>query len=337
MTHDPLLSVIIPVYNVAAYLRRCLDSVLAQTYTRLDIIIVDDGSTDGGGAVCDEYAGKDERVTVIHQANAGLSCARNRGLEAARGELAAFVDSDDWLAPGMYARMIQKMEESGARIVMCGHYRTDGKRRVERLLTPGSGLLTAPEAIDLMVAKYYNGVWDKVYDRALFTDLGPGAVFPPGRYCEDLFVTHRLFLAAGSVYFINECEYFYYKRTDSILFSKSYKLYRDEFDANLFRYNDLKSNPRVYPGTLDAAFDKVFDCAFKLLFFYTGDGNARRAAAEFYRAYRVDVWGAPGRAHRLKAAAFVFLLKTPRAVTALVTNPLTIRVLYFFRNLTRRL
>ena len=100
----PLISVIIPVYNVEKYLRRCLDSVIAQTYQNLEIICVDDGSIDDSGKICDQYAVRDARIKVIHQENQGLSAARNRGLDAAEGEYIAFVDSDDYILEDMYKR-----------------------------------------------------------------------------------------------------------------------------------------------------------------------------------------------------------------------------------------
>ena len=105
MEQKPLISVIVPVYNVAAWLPRCVDSILAQTYENLEILLVDDGSTDGSGNICEEYAKKDTRIRVLHKENGGLSSARNAGLDAAAGAYIGFVDSDDWIAPEMYAEL----------------------------------------------------------------------------------------------------------------------------------------------------------------------------------------------------------------------------------------
>lgn len=105
MSHStPLLSVIVPVYNVAPYLVQCLDSILSQSYTELEVLLVDDGSTDESGTLCDEYAQRDKRIHLIRQANAGLSAARNVAMEQMRGEFFFFVDSDDWLAPEALAQ-----------------------------------------------------------------------------------------------------------------------------------------------------------------------------------------------------------------------------------------
>ena len=102
MNQNPRISVIVPVYNVEQYLPRCVESILAQTYENLEILLVDDGAKDGSGAICDAYARQDERVKVIHKENGGLSSARNAGIDASTGEYLSFVDSDDWIEPDMY-------------------------------------------------------------------------------------------------------------------------------------------------------------------------------------------------------------------------------------------
>ena len=115
----PKLSVIVPVYNTEKYLRECVDSILAQTFTDFELILVDDGSTDGSGAICDEYAGKDSRIRVIHQENGGATLARRSGVRIAQGEYVAFVDSDDWIAQHIYQNMMEKAETCGADVILC--------------------------------------------------------------------------------------------------------------------------------------------------------------------------------------------------------------------------
>ena len=121
----PLISVIIPVYNVEKYLRECLDSVLAQTYKNLEIILIDDGSPDNCGKICDEYAQKDNRIKVIHQVNQGVSAARNAGLKVATGEYIAFVDSDDFIKPDMYEYLYALISKEHADMAMCNVIQTD--------------------------------------------------------------------------------------------------------------------------------------------------------------------------------------------------------------------
>ena len=113
------ISIIVPVYNCVPYLSKCVDSILQQTFQNIELLLVDDGSTDSSGAICDEYAAKDSRVRVIHQANAGVSAARNAGLDAATGTYVGFVDADDWIDPTMFGILLQQAEITGADIVMC--------------------------------------------------------------------------------------------------------------------------------------------------------------------------------------------------------------------------
>src|SRR5699024_4494271 len=114
-----LISVIVPVYNVEKYVRRCIDSICGQTYSNLEIILIDDGSTDSSGKICDEMAAKDGRISVIHQENKGLSQARNAGLDQAKGEYIAFVDSDDYLSLNMYECLLKSLKENNADVVRC--------------------------------------------------------------------------------------------------------------------------------------------------------------------------------------------------------------------------
>ena len=126
MEQNPLISVIVPVYNVAAWLPRCVDSVLTQTYQNLEILLIDDGSTDASGEICDAYAEKDPRIRVIHKKNGGLSSARNAGLDVSNGQYIGFVDSDDWIEPEMYEKMLALMECNEAQLVCAGRYDVDG-------------------------------------------------------------------------------------------------------------------------------------------------------------------------------------------------------------------
>ena len=122
---EPLISVIVPIYKVEAYLRDCVDSILAQTYRNLEVILVDDGSPDNCGAICDEYAEKDSRVTVLHKVNGGLSDARNAGMAACGGEYLMFVDSDDWLAEDSVATLYELICRTGAELAIGGRERVE--------------------------------------------------------------------------------------------------------------------------------------------------------------------------------------------------------------------
>ena len=119
---DEKISVIVPVYNVEQYLERCVDSIINQTYKNLEILLVNDGSTDNSGQLCDELAKKDDRIRVIHKENGGLSDARNVGIDEAEAELIGFIDSDDYIDEDMYETLYRQLRESNADLSMCGHY-----------------------------------------------------------------------------------------------------------------------------------------------------------------------------------------------------------------------
>lgn len=128
-----LISVIVPIYKVEAYLNRCVESIVRQTYTELEIILVDDGSPDGCPALCDEWAGKDKRIKVIHKSNGGLSDARNAGMRAAEGNYISFVDSDDWIAPEFYRLLLEAMRETGSDIAACKIQRSEKQKTYRKL------------------------------------------------------------------------------------------------------------------------------------------------------------------------------------------------------------
>ena len=185
-----MVSVIVPVYNVAPYLREALDSVIGQTCRDLEIIVVDDGSTDGSGAICDEYL-RDPRVHVIHQENRGLSGARNAGLDRMTGEYVAFLDLDDAYKPDMIEKMLDALEKSGAEIAICGFesHRTDGRLDGAgrwREYSPRHEREETITGIEAQRQLLTNGIfvtaWSKLYRKAVWSGLR----FPEGHVYEDL-------------------------------------------------------------------------------------------------------------------------------------------------------
>ena len=208
----PLVSVIIPVYNVAPYLREALDSVVNQTCRRLEIIVVDDGSTDGSGALCDEYA-SDPRVRVIHQENRGLSGARNAGLDRATGDAIAFLDSDDAFHPDFVRQMLEAME--GADVAVCRYERhdpaPDGKGRPAPAAKAGT--YGRAEALRACVDGSINpAVWNKLYRRALWECIR----FPEGHNHEDLHVICEIFDRCDRARVLDRALYRYRVRPGSI-------------------------------------------------------------------------------------------------------------------------
>lgn len=212
-----MISIIVPVYNVEPYLRKCLDSIIGQTYRDLEILVIDDGSTDQSGKICDEYAERDERIKVFHTENRGLSAARNLGLDEATGEWIGFVDSDDWIESDMYEVLLKKAEETGADVVECGWFKewaniTEEKRRYEQELSH-------LQAIEALVCSFFSdNVWNKLWRDHCFSTIR----FPAGRVYEDIATTFRVFDAAEGICSVDDPMYHYRQRETSL--SKKHEL-----------------------------------------------------------------------------------------------------------------
>jgi len=205
----PLISVIVPVYKAESYLVECLESIICQTYKNLEIILIDDGSPDNCGKICDKYAQKDNRITVIHKANGGPSSARNIGLDIAKGEYIAFVDSDDYIALNMYDELINIAEKENADIVICGLHlvRKDGIRLFEKSL---EGLDNDEIRYRFLTNGYPCYMCNKIHKAHLFRDVR----FPiDTAYGEDIVITVTLLSNADKTVF-TPTPYYYYNRTN---------------------------------------------------------------------------------------------------------------------------
>lgn len=219
MERKPLISVIVPVYKVEALLPRCVASIRSQTYENLEIILVDDGSPDNCGSLCDAYALEDSRIKVIHKPNGGLSDARNAGIDIAQGEYLGFVDSDDWIEPDMYAVLMETALREDVKLVCGGRY--DVYEDVQRSvgLCPGKDEVISGEELAKRIF-VWDGIdsaaWDKLYHRSLFREIR----YPFGKICEDLPTTYRIGLDAGRVAMVAKPFYNYYHRAGSITTGK---------------------------------------------------------------------------------------------------------------------
>jgi len=216
MNDSPLISVIVPVYQMEAYLADCVDTILAQTYRCFELWLIDDGSVDNGAALCDAYAKRDERVHVIHQPNHGLSAARNTGIEHAKGEYIAHIDADDTIFPTYLETLLSLCQKYQVRLAACNHliawengkntpcFETGEKERKISCREACNGLL-------------YHGVpdvstWGKLFHRSLFDK----SRYPEGRFYEDTAVIAELVLAAGEMAYTPQPLYRYRIRQDSI-------------------------------------------------------------------------------------------------------------------------
>lgn len=238
----PLLSVIIPVYNVEKYLKRCLESILVQSWNDYEIILVDDGSTDSSPLICDSYAEKYAMIRVIHKENKGLSDTRNRGIEQAFGEYVYFPDSDDWLEPNTFSELSDVIEELTYDIISFNREFVTSeedeviseKSRIQKL-SGKQALLEMLQQGD--ITGFAN---DKIYRKNLFLDND--IEFPVGKYYEDLGTNYKLFLKATKVYVTNQ-KYYHYLITnpDSITQSWNEQKLQDMFGF----YREIYYSPLV--------------------------------------------------------------------------------------------
>lgn len=239
--NPPVISVIIPVYQVLPYLRKCVDSVLRQTYPSMDIILVDDGSTDGGEDIIDNYAKADDRVRVIHQPNAGLSAARNAGLDIAVGEYVSFVDSDDWIDSEMLKTLYTAITDNDADLCTCNYQRVDenGLALPQEIGYLPDKCLSQVEAYDclaLKTAPLMTVACAKLYRKSIFQDFR----YPVGRLYEDEFVIHHVLSRCARIVTIRQVLYFYLYRENSIVNAANPLKKLDGTDAYLDRYSFFK-------------------------------------------------------------------------------------------------
>ncbi len=230
----PLISIIVPVYNVENYLGKCIESIMAQTYKNIEIILVDDGAKDKSGEICDEYAKKDSRIRVIHKENGGLSDARNCGLEAASGELVGFVDSDDYIDSDMYEILYHTMDKYDAEMSMCDVYDVYDGKEVSQRDDVRDFSVDAEQAMKIVMDGQINYAYavNKLYRKELFDEIR----YPKGKIIEDAFVILFLLEKTKRVAFSTARKYYYYHRENSIVSNAFSKKHYDCIEAHEQNY-----------------------------------------------------------------------------------------------------
>lgn len=211
----PLVSVIIPIYNVEKYLKRCLDSVVGQTYHNLEIILVNDGSTDGSREICQRYAQNDSRIRLFTQENQGLSAARNTGLDHMNGEYIVFVDSDDYISTYFVEIMLNKLLEYDVKIAMCAYLEVndaDNDANIDCFSLEDIGSCIKIRRDDMFDKPKRITVWGGIYYKGIFESLR----FEPGRIHEDLFIFHKIYMQVEDICWIDHTLYAYRQSTNSI-------------------------------------------------------------------------------------------------------------------------
>lgn len=235
-----LISVIIPVYKVEKYVEKCIQSVINQTYENLQIILVDDGSPDNCGKICDEYAKKDHRIEVIHKSNGGLSDARNKGLEIAKGEYIGFVDSDDYIEADMYEVLYNLLKQYNADVSICNFYTVSQGKISIKNADNGINEYNRIEILKeiLLDKNIQSYAWNKLYKKELFDEIK----YPIGKKYEDIGTTFFLLEKCNKVVVTGKSEYYYINRQDSIVNNVTETTITDYIELIMQRYDYIEEN-----------------------------------------------------------------------------------------------
>lgn len=225
-----LISIIVPIYNSEKYLKKCVNSIINQTYKDLEIILVDDGSSDACPKICDEFAELDNRIVVLHKKNEGVSAARNSGLDIAKGEYIGFVDSDDYIAPDMYEMLLTRILKENSDMACCNYLQVDEncKSFPNQQLPLKDECLNAQEAMQyfILYGAYYVAPWNKLYKKNIYQTLR----FPVGKRYEDLRIIHDIVFKCNRISHINKAPYYYVRRSESFTM--------DEFNIEKFDHGE---------------------------------------------------------------------------------------------------
>lgn len=289
------LTVVVPIYNVENYLKKCVDSIISQTYADFEIILVDDGSTDKSGAIADEYAANHSNIKTIHQKNQGLSGARNTGINHCKTELIAFVDSDDYIESNMYQSLVKRLDENGADISIGGVYREKISGEKKSLYQPNTEkAFSKKEAlVELNSLKYFNmSVCNVVFKTELFNreEYGESGVrFPLGKKSEDEYTVHKLYARANKVAYISTPYYHYLIRPGSITSSTNINV--EQIDAAESR---VKFYEKWFPEiSYSAKSECIFSCMAVMNGFITRNADCpeelKKKMGRIVRMYYFDV------------------------------------------------
>lgn len=281
---NPLISVIVPIYNVEKYLARCVDSIVNQTYKNLEIILVDDGSPDSCPQMCDDYAKKDSRIKVVHKKNGGLSDARNAGMAVAKGEYISFIDSDDYVSDDFFECLLDVMNKENSDIAECSVVKFYEDNRFDEFSDDLSvKTYDTQDAMSALIAEnpFHQHVWNKLYKTELVRDI-PYAV---GKLNEDEFWTYQVFGRANKVSKLNKTMYYYFQRNSSIM-GVGYNIRRlDALEAKANRQKYIENN---FPDlSTQAKIDLYGSCIFayqSVMKFMSGAD--KKNALELIRKYR---------------------------------------------------
>lgn len=278
MENCSLISIIVPIFNVANYLQECLDSILIQTYPYLEILLIDDGSTDQSPQICDQYAKEDARIKVVHQQNGGAANARNRGLELATGDYICFIDGDDRIKKNYIERLLDSLEVNEADISVCA-YQYLYKNVIEHESMNPIGIISEKEFIRRFLEDWKCGLlWNKLFKSSLIDNIR----FEEGHKIDDEFFTYQVIMNANKIVVMNEELYVYRMRASSVMQSKGTnyeKMIQDRFDYLTKRY--LRVGEK-YPDLKQEYLENLIDNYIRLI-------NDSRSSMEFFEHMKQQI------------------------------------------------
>lgn len=275
---NPLISILVPIYNVETYLYKCLDSIVNQTYRNLEIILVDDGSVDHSGAICEEYAAQDKRIIVIHQENKGLSEARNAALDIAKGMFVLFVDSDDWLEKNACENVLRKATEQQADLVSFGYNMVSSSGKSSVYVTNSPGIKEKAYVMKQLIWHRWvvsDAVWNKFYSRDLFD----GVRFPCGKENEDVGTLYKLIHKAKTIYMSRDVLYNYLQREGSIIMNNNF--YREHVNHMFFYEERLQFLRMYYPKLVDIQLSMILKRILIDMYRLKGDSCYKAIKSDF--------------------------------------------------------
>ncbi len=285
-----LVSIIVPVYNVKPYLERCVNSLIGQSYQELEIILVDDGSTDGCGDLCDVLMSRDKRIWVVHQENQGLSAARNAGIEAAQGEYLCFVDSDDYVNPEYVKYLYEMCTENEADIAICGHLITKKGDYFKPIdFSKPVDVYFREEIFDRFYTDMHGSIviaWNKLYKRMCIGDIR----YDVGMIHEDEATTFKFLYNAHKIAFGREVGYYYFDRSDSITGSAYSKRNLDilkAYENRLLFYKDHRED-KLYDRECQFYLSEILNQYRKVREFLEGDKDTLKMLREKYKKSYIE-------------------------------------------------
>ena len=255
----PEISVIVPVYNCEKYLEKCINSILSQTFDDLELILINDGSSDNSGKICDEFKEKDSRVKIVHQKNMGVSVARNVGLDVSEGKYIGFIDGDDYIESDMYEFLYNNIKKNEAEVAICGianiFMKNNGSEKLTRQTSNFSGVkvLNGEKAFsESLKSKIFSvNPVNKLFDKKLFK----GEHFPEGKISEDAFLIPKVLLKANKVVCSSDIKYYYIRHENSITTSNFFDKDWNVTEAYLNHLNTIKKH---YPKLIKEAEFRYF-------------------------------------------------------------------------------